>query len=465
MSEPESPARTPVYTIVRDTAGVVVGDHAVQTNVHYHTAEPQERHHLNAATLLTVSPHVAVQDIRLMPHRGAVFLLGSASLKYLTPVLKLLLHIDEPRLVALLADVNSTRTPALISPLAQDAPWLEQLPTAVEAIAQEALRLKWEGNRAPKYLERVRSSTGAEGYVRRYPFQRYRDIPIYWQPGHGTSHTAGLIGERYDDEGGPAGLLGLPVEPLFVGRSPFSPNGSWQRFERGGIYASARGVHTVTGTLVDTYRATDGQRGYLGFPVAGRRKIAMGWVQKFEGGNIYEPDDGEAIAVRSAMIDELLSEWEFAPVSPESDAPASPQGTAGRMQRFQADDGDTAAVYESTHGAYAVPPEMYPFHDGLGGTASRLGFPTAPAELRLEDDVYYQTFEGGDIYMLPEQQPIAVCTEIFDLLAWTPGVLTRLGLPRSEEEPAGSDGADRIHYFEHGIVTRRNGEAAAWFRS
>jgi len=466
MAEAGPVGEVPARTVVRDSAGIVIGDHAVQANAHYTVASPYEDYQLDAVSLAALSPHAAAVHVRQMRHDRAAILLASASPKRVVPVLRVLLRADEPLLVALLADVNPERAAELVAPLASDAPWLEHLPAAVEAIAHEALKYKLTDEGPPGKLQRVRSSTDAEGYVRHYPITTSDDAWICWRPGSKPILVVPPLTDCYMAAGGPAGPLGLPLGSLCVGRSSFDTHGTFQRFECGRIYRSGDDIHVVLGAISGAYQAADAAAGYLGFPVSDCQQIETGLVQHFQGGRIYETEPGAAIPVRASMVDDFLRDWEFAPVSEEEDAPASPFGTAARMQRIRAGDGDTSCVYHSgRYGMHSIAPEIYPCYVGMGASASWLGFPMGPPEHRKLDDLLHQPFEGGGIYMPPRQQPEAASEEIYALITGTPDLLTRLGRPLSGQVAAGADGADRIHYFENGVITRRNGEAAAWFRS
>jgi hypothetical protein len=401
-----------------------------------------------------------------MRHDRAAVLLASASPERVVPVLRVLLRADQPLLVALLADVNPETAAELIAPLAPDAPWLEHLPAAVEAIAQEALKYKLTDEGPPGHLRRVQSSTDVEGYVRPHPITVADDAWIYWRPDSTPVLVIPPLTDCYKAAGGPAGPLGLPIGSLRIGRSSFDTHGTFQVFECGHICQSGDDIHVVQGAISDAYRAAGAEASYLGFPASDCRQIETGLVQRFEGGRIYETESGAAIPVRASMVDDFLGDWEFAPVSEEEDAPASPFGTAGRMQRIRAADGDSSCVYHSAlHGMHSIETEIYPCYEAMGETASWLGFPVAPAAHRDPDDMLHQPFEGGGIYMPPHQQPIAASKEIYALITGTPDLLTRLGRQLSGEVTVGTDGADRIHYFENGVITRRNGEAVAWFRS
>jgi uncharacterized protein with LGFP repeats len=188
-------------------------------------------------------------------------------------------------------------------------------------------------------------------------------------------------------------------------------------------------------------------------------------MQRFEGGSVYEHPDANWFPVRGAMIQALPDEDLFIPVSNETDAPASPYGTTGQMQLFL-DERETSITgyYTEKWGTHTIAPEVEAYYQGLGGSASWLGFPVDRANLAA-DDLLYQKFEGDAIYQAYAREPIAVADLIDAFLTGTPALLSRLGWPKSEEKLIGLDGTELIQFFDNGVITVKDGKAKAWFSS
>lgn len=87
----------------------------------------------------------------------------------------------------------------------------------------------------------------------------------------------------------------------------------------------------------------------------------------------------QALYIQVAPIVRAYLDRLGSPTSETYRAIASPKGTTGAVQRFTGRRGDPvgASVYKSAHGAFPVWGEIARCFESLGGTSSRLGFPTS----------------------------------------------------------------------------------------
>jgi uncharacterized protein with LGFP repeats len=120
--------------------------------------------------------------------------------------------------------------------------------------------------------------------------------------------------------------------------------------------------------------------------------------------------------------------------------------------------------FSAENGVVLVVPEAASYYNKLGAEKSWLGFPVAPARPALGWRPGKQIFEEGVIYWRPGVAAIAIPRAVVDLIAQDADLGGRLGLPVSEEQPAGEDGSGRIQFFEDGVVTLRDGKRETWLR-
>ncbi|NNH70126.1 trehalose corynomycolyl transferase [Nocardia uniformis] len=111
--------------------------------------------------------------------------------------------------------------------------------------------------------------------------QDFEHGAIYWTPDSAAWEVHGLIGDKYEDIGGPPAALGWPVS----GELP-TPNGVGQfnRFQTGNIYHSPAGTHPVYGAILDEYARQGYENGRLGFPTSGEESVPAGRRTNFERG-------------------------------------------------------------------------------------------------------------------------------------------------------------------------------------
>jgi uncharacterized protein with LGFP repeats len=108
------------------------------------------------------------------------------------------------------------------------------------------------------------------------------------------------------------------------------------------------------------------------------------------------------------------------PLVKEQKAVPSPLGTTGKVQRFTGKGDATrvwdkqskshlrgVSIYSSKLGAFPMWGSIGKRYEELGGTSSKLGFPTSKEKLIREDPkTWIQHFEGGSIFCEGENKPI-----------------------------------------------------------
>jgi uncharacterized protein with LGFP repeats len=383
---------------------------------------------LDAAFIGELNPHKSAELVNAMEHDDAVLLLARADVDAGAGALDVLLKTNEARAVSLLADISQRKSEALIAAVRTSAAgreWLGILGEAAEAIGNRAAELKWTD---PGPLEHIAwPGPGLETHAYR---RTYQDGHIYW------------------------------------------------RFQS--CWAVTR-VTAIEGMILDHYVRSGGIRGRFGVPLSEKRPVGPAcderWMQSFSGGVIYHHKTS-VIEVDWRVARYILGRIDAHqryPLSPAIDAPASPYGTRGRMQRFQGswNSCDETIYYSTATEPCSVRGEIGSYYDQLGTTSSWLGFPTAPP--RCLNGYLTQDFEGGTVFVWPDpasarlagiawpDRPVAVPAASLDLIRRNEGTRSRLGFPVTAEEPTGQ-GDDRWQFFQNGVVTVKDGKRQIWLR-
>lgn len=441
MQERQPSGEDPANVNVSGGQGTQVGTGNVQYN-QYSLRPPLD--------LADLSPHAGAARIRQLPHDDAVDLFAKALPDDLADKLKVLLHTDESKVVAILADLNPSKAAELISPLTDDFGWLADLPEAAAAIAQHAVELRWQHDAGTDGLERAAQSPEVtDGY-----FQQYTQGGIYWSDdGNEIYAVPAPIFEAHLTAGGTGGELGFPDSEVAEAESGPGTSGIAQSFEGGYILSSRHGIYVVPAEIADV--ADDMIEDWLGFPVSGPETGADATSQRFEGGVIYSSNAG-TFSVRPDF-DDLATDC--FPVSDEEDVPSEgvPATATGRVQRFRGAGGREIAMYASSGTkARRVTGQRLALYDRLGGPGSGLGFP-ASATTRVKGG-WVQRFEHGAMYNQGDREPVVVPAETVELAG------DRLGWPVAAEESVGGRDGERIQWFENGVVTLREGKREIWLR-
>ncbi len=233
---------------------------------------------------------------------------------------------------------------------------------------------------------------------------------IFWTPETGAWAVRGAINVAWDNLGGSAGALGVPVEDERYDGDLVS-----QRFT-GGELSWNRATNTFTTdppgladglvglevpldatTLINlAWRASGGLGGPLGAPQGEQTVIGdSGAAQGYAGGKIfYSPETG-AYAVTGA----ILSKYESVggaggdlgyPIAPEADGGVP----NSRVSAFSAPD-NPVIFWTPDTGAIIVRGAINAAWQELGGATGDVGVPTG--DPTVKGDTVTQTFSGGEI--------------------------------------------------------------------
>jgi hypothetical protein len=417
----------------------------------------REKPKIDPSVLSHLRPRAAVDRLQPLSHEELVNVFAGAKPEHVGHIFGEFLQVDKTKIVAALGDIRDTKATELIGAADKhDLLYLlEKLPQAADAIDRKAVRLGWTG-RHPL------ASFGKSQFAR-----RYREGRVFWIENSGAWATTGAI-DDYMEDGIVVGFPSGDQEPAT--ESPFGTKGIRQLFETCMLYSSEHGVFDVYDE--EEYENQGGSGGWLGFPTEDYDLGAFGvysnfdYIQPFEGGSICyakENDRKVAYAVRREMSD-VLPNLEWRAISNELSRISS-TGVPGALQGFSLafDDGICAtSVYSYDDAIIVVAPDAWDYYNKLGAEKSWLGFPVGgitPSTTRL-DGYLFQEFEEGAILWRPETSPVAVRREVMAIAS----VYGFLDFPLTEEQLVGADGADRIQFFEHGVVTYRDGRYEAWIR-
>jgi lysozyme len=109
--------------------------------------------------------------------------------------------------------------------------------------------------------------------------QRFATGRIIWSQPTGAHTLQGDVEARWLDDGGALAPEGLPTgEPVAVA----------QQFSGGGLYRTSAGLRLVPGAIRDRYEQLGGPAGVLGLPLSEARPILGGRAVDFQLGSLYE---------------------------------------------------------------------------------------------------------------------------------------------------------------------------------
>lgn len=475
----------------------------------------QERQ-LDAQRVEALNDSAAASYIARLSAEDAAFVLATATARASAGVLRVLLsrRKDKNLAIEIITRINRIKAQELVAAIGPAAAELEMLPEAAEEIAE------YEDTGVPELGEPtggIAVASESQQRTRGY-YQNFQDGQIHWSARGGAQPTRGANAVYHIGLGGSGSRLGFPLTPdKPAQRSPFGTDGSYQRFEsswnyndeiceRLGLQCGATvywcdtyGAHATWGGIGEYYELNGGTGGPLGFPVSDEVEVGpshrdaeprtAGWCQHFEGGAVYWSEKTKAVAVTKPVADYLdlhngVASRRGFPVSPGLPAADSPYGTKGRLQRFEGawdypkdildhwldvEGPGGATIYTSeAHGVYCVGWGNGILYERLAGTSSWLGFPksdeTDPRASKDEPRCSIQEFEGGAIFYKEKYGSVPVSSSIMDYLSQHDGLRQRLGFPVKEARSLVSGDDEQVLFFEHGIVTIRNGVTEVWVR-
>jgi uncharacterized protein with LGFP repeats len=283
--------------------------------------------------------------------------------------------------------------------------------------------LKWYFTRAVRPLDQKEIERAIKEYLEQHP-------GIVYTPGSLVVLVNGQLSEVVD-------RLGHPTSPqLPAAPSPQGTTGRVQRFAGRGddanligvsVYSSKYGNYPTWGEIGKCYERLGGTTGRVQ-RFEGNGDGANLWDEPnrvFIGVSIYSSKYGTypmwgEIGKCYERLCGTTSRLGF-PTSAELPAAKSPQGTSGWVQRFEGNGDDAnlrdepnqvsigVSIYSSKQGTYPTWGEIGKCYERLGGTTSRLGFPTSPElETKLSSQgprTWIQHFEGGKISCVWGQSP------------------------------------------------------------
>ncbi len=160
-------------------------------------------------------------------------------------------------------------------------------------------------------FEAIPSPEGTTGWVQR--FAGRLDDPqgaSVYRSKYGTYPIWGEIGRCYESLCGTTSRLGFPTSPELEA-IPFQQGtiGQVQRFEdNASVYYSGYGAYPTWGGIGQCYEDLGGTSGPLGFPTSPELEAipssqgTSGWVQRFEGGDMYWTEEYDGVAVREPIL-------------------------------------------------------------------------------------------------------------------------------------------------------------------
>jgi uncharacterized protein with LGFP repeats len=133
-------------------------------------------------------------------------------------------------------------------------------------------------------------------------YQNYQGGTLYWTAATGTHSVSGAFGQLYGSRGWENGDFGYPTSQEVPIRG-----GVFQNYQGGTFYWSATtGAQALQGSILDAYRRTGSEGGFLGYPTSSEFDIAGGKRTNFQGGYI------EWSASRGALVNQSIA----TPVAP-----------------------------------------------------------------------------------------------------------------------------------------------------
>lgn len=279
-------------------------------------------------------------------------------------------------------------------------------------------------------------------------YQTFTRGTIYWSSATGAQWVRGGIETAYKRNGTAAGALGFP-------RSEESSNGiggAYQLFQGGKVlWSSATGAYVLTGQLEEAFARMGHEKGTLGYPTSDRRGNGSGgFYQTFQNGRIIwssatgaRPVAGGISAAYSRAGNELGALGY--PTSGELR-----DSSGGTFQTFQRG----RIVSTAATGAHPLKGSIGAHHQYVGSVTGALGYPVS-TEAATSTGGSYQMFQRGRIYWSPTTYSQEVKGAIGNTYVTLGGTTSRLGFPTTREIPR----ADRsvVQYFQGGSVTWRPG--------
>jgi hypothetical protein len=153
------------------------------------------------------------------------------------------------------------------------------------------------------------------------------------------------------------------------------------------------------------------------------------------------------------------------PISAE-DLVKRSSGNGQTIQRFEIEwesgTFETAVYWDEKNKPVMVVSQVWDYYRKMGAEKSWLGFPRTSGLGESGRGYGRQSFEGGVIVWRSGSNTVAVRKTVYDLIEVHNDRNQRLGYPLAEEHSIDTGKSDRIQFFEHGVVTIRDGKYEIW---
>ena len=277
-------------------------------------------------------------------------------------------------------------------------------------------------------------------------FVRFQRGDVYWSQATGARTVLGSIRDTWLATGGPGGYLGFPT----TSDTPVPGKGAYVRFQGGDVYWSpTTGTQIVRGEILNAWLAAGGATGYLGFPTTSDAATTdgRGYFVRFQGGDVYWSAATGARIVRGSIRDSWLATGgATGPLGFPTTSDAATADGRGAFVRFQGGD----VYWSSTTGTQVVRGSILSTWLAAGGATGPLGFPTTSDAKTADGRGYVVRFTGGDVYWSPATGTQVVSGAMAKTYWQRGGSSSALGFPtRSSYAITGGLRTD----FEHGSMT------------
>ncbi|MGY2129958.1 serine hydrolase [Blastococcus sp. SYSU DS0617] len=262
-----------------------------------------------------------------------------------------------------------------------------------------------------------------------------------------VSRVQGRIADLWRWMGGASGRLGSPTSDEIR-----LPGGALNRFQGGSVYWSpATGPRAVWGEILKAYGAHRWETGRLGYPTSNEIRLRGGAVSRFQGGYIYWSPGTGAHSVTGGILEAYRAQRaENGRLRyPTSDEVALPDG--GALSRFQG-----GSIYWSPRtGGHWVVGSILTAYRAHGEQAGALGYPRTD-EIGLPGGAVTH-FEGGSVFWSPGRGAHALTGELHARYQAQDYQRGPLGYPVSDAYPVA--GGTRMD-FQGGSLTVPDAEPA-----
>nr|WP_272927705.1 GH25 family lysozyme [Pseudarthrobacter sp. ATCC 49987] len=293
------------------------------------------------------------------------------------------------------------------------------------------------------------------GLVRSGCVQQFKNANIYTSPATGEHAVVGTIREAWAAASNETGVFGYPASDQVCG---LRDSGCLQDFEGGSFYSAARtGTHSVPAVTRGAYWSFGGHDGALGYPVGDRTcGLSQGsCLQRFETGFIVTTSSGANIAVSGGIAERWTADGATAGTLglPVSNFTCGLVG-GGCQQDFQ---GGTIYITPQ-NGTRTVTGTIRTAYWTTGGQGSALGYATTDQRCGLVGGGCQQDFQGGTIYITPQNGTRTVTGTIRTAYWTTGGQGSALGYATTDQR-CGLVGGGCQQDFQGGTIyiTPQNG--------